>query len=408
MKHLKKALIVIGILWLAIIFYFTGYLIGHKNLVFEKNYSPKLVNLELKKPANIDFSLLGQAWQIISEKYVGTYSAKELVYGAVKGMVDALGDPYSSFIDTAENNQLLEDLSGTFEGIGAELSQKDGKIIVIAPLDGSPAQKAGLKAQDQILEINGHDTSTMTVDDAVKSIRGQKGTEVTLLINREGFSMPREYKITRDKIVIASVKWEMLASLGEAGGKGDIGYIKISQFGDDTSNLTKKAAEEIASKNPKAVILDLRDNPGGYLDSSVDVASLFVSSGSVIVKEQYKDGHKEELKTTLEPILKNYKVFVLINEGSASAAEITAGALQDIRGATLIGKKTFGKGTVQELENLDTSAVLKLTIAKWLTPNDRTIDKEGIKPDIEVNMTEDDQAQGRDPQLDKALELAGS
>lgn len=222
---------------------------------------------------------------------------------------------------------------------------------------------------------------------------------MTLLINREGFSAPREYKITRDTIVIASVKWEM---------KGDIGYIKISQFGDDTADLAKKAAQEIASKNPKAVILDLRDNPGGYLDSSVDVASLFVPSGSVIVKEQYKDGHKEELKATSEPILKDYKIFVLINEGSASAAEITAGALQDVRGATLIGKKTFGKGTVQELEDLDTSAVLKLTIAKWLTPNDRTIDKEGIKPDVEVNMTEVDQTQGRDPQLDKALELARS
>lgn len=398
MKTFKKISIIIGLLWVAIIFYFVGFLIGHKNLVFEQNYQPKMANLELKQPGSVDFSVLNQAWQTITEKYVGTYSPQKLVYGAVKGMVGALGDPYSSFLEPTENNQLRQDLSGQFEGIGAELSQKDGRIIIIAPLAETPAEKAGLKPQDKILEINGQDTANMTVDDAVSKIRGAAGTEVTLLVDRAGFTTPRKFKITREKITVASVKWEML---------GDIGYIKISQFGDDTSDLAQKAAKELVQKQPKAIILDLRNNPGGYLDSSVDVASLFVTPGSVVVKEQYKDGHKEELKTTFEPILQKYKVVVLVNEGSASAAEIVAGTLQDLRGATLVGQKTYGKGSVQELNNLDTLAVLRLTVAKWLTPKDRAIDKEGIKPDIEVKSTEQDQEQGQDPQLDKALEIIG-
>lgn len=406
MKTFKKIIIIIGILYLAVIFYFAGYLIGHKNFVFEKNYSPKLVNTELKKPQEIDFSVFWKAWEIVSQKYVGEFSPKKLVYGAVKGMVEALGDPYSSFMEPSENGRLLEELSGEFDGIGAELSIKDGKLTVIAPLDGSPAQKAGLKPQDQIMEINGSGTGGMTLAEAVTKIRGQAGTKVTLLVNRKDFSSPREFQIRREKIVIASVKWEMLALSGEAGGKGDVGYIKISQFGDDTSRLAQQAAEEIAQSNPRAIILDLRNNSGGYLDASIDVASLFVPSGSVVVKEEYKDGRKDELKTTLEDKLKNYKVLVLVNEGSASAAEIVAGALQDWRGAVLIGKKTYGKGTVQELEDLDAGAYLKITVARWLTPKDRVINSEGLKPDIEVELTLSDENQGRDPQLDKALEQA--
>ncbi|MCL5407510.1 MAG: S41 family peptidase [Patescibacteria group bacterium] len=398
MKNLKKILIIVGVLWIAIIFYFTGYLIGHKNLILGTNYKPTITNLELKKPESVDFGIFWKAWNTISDKYVGTYSAQKLVYGAIKGMTEALGDPYSNFLDQTENTALQQDLSGKFEGIGAELSKKDGKIIIIAPLGDSPAEKAGLKAQDQILGIDGKDISNLSLDEAVSKIRGAKGTEVTLLINRQGFQTPQEFKITRGLITVSSVKWEM---------KGEIGYIQITQFGSDTSELAKKAASELAQKKPKAIVLDLRNNPGGYLDSAVDVSSLFVPKGSVVVKEQYKDGHKDELKTTFEPILKDYKVIVLVNEGSASASEIVAGALQDLRGATLIGKKTFGKGSVQELQNLDTSAVLKLTIAKWLTPNDRTIDKEGIKPNIEVDRTETDQSQNLDPQLDKALEEAG-
>lgn len=397
MKVFKKILLIFGLIWLAIIFYFAGYLIGHKNFVFEKNYRPKLINTELKKPQEVDFSIFWQAWDIIGEKYIGTYSVKNLVYGAVKGMVDALGDPYSSFMEPSENRRLLEDLSGQLEGIGAELAIRDNKLMIIAPLDSSPAQKAGLKPQDQILEIDGEDSSVLNLEEAVLKIRGKAGTQIKLLISRKDFLEPREFTIVREKIAIHSVSWEL---------KGGVGYIKISQFGEDTADLAQKAARELAAQNPKAIILDLRNNSGGYLDASIDVASLFVPEGSVIVKEEYKDGRKEELKTTSSGILKNYKIIVLVNEGSASASEIVASALQDLRQATLVGQKTFGKGTVQELEDLGDNAYLRITIAKWLTPNDRLINKEGIKPDQEVTLSEEDESAGRDPQLDKALELA--
>jgi len=234
------------------------------------------------------------------------------------------------------------------------------------------------------------------LEEAIAKIRGRAGTEVTLLINRQGFSEPQEFKIKRAVIVIKSVRYEM---------KGNIAYIKISQFGDDTSTLAKQVADEIIQKNPHSIILDLRDNPGGYLDAAVDVASLFMNKG-VVVKEQYKDGRIENLQTTLEGKLAKYPVYVLVNGGSASASEIVAGALKDNRGAIIIGQKTFGKGSVQELETLKDKSALRLTVAKWLTPNGKTIDKEGISPNIAVDLSSDDQAAGRDPQLDRALEEA--
>jgi len=399
LRVFKIALKIIALSWLVVIFYFAGYLIGHKNLVFEKDYRPKLVNLELKKPREVDFGLFWKAWEIVEQKYVGEFLPQKLVYGAIKGMVEALDDPYSSFLAPEDNKRFLEDLSGGIEGIGAELAEEEGKIVVVAPLEESPAMRAGLKARDIILQVNDEDTSAMPLEQAIDKIRGPAGTEVKLLINRSDFTVPQEFKIRREKIVIASVKWEM---------RGNIGLIKITQFGEDTSELTQKAATEIAAKNPRAVILDLRNNPGGYLDSSIDVASLFVSEGQVIVKEQYKDGHIEELKTTLKPKLADEKIIVLINEGSASAAEIVAGALRDLRGAILIGKATFGKGTVQELADLDSASFLRITVAKWLTPQGKVIDQEGIKPEIEVDRTEADIAAGRDPQLDKALDLGNN
>ena len=396
MKTFTKIAKIVGLLWIAVVFYFFGYLVGHKNIVFEKNYKPVIANTQLGQPKSVDFSIFWDAWNSVTDKFVGNIDTQKMVYGAIKGMVESLNDPYSQFLEPGQQKNLLEDLSGQIQGIGAELTVKDGKLVIVAPLADSPAQKAGLRPQDEILQIDGQDTSEMTLDQAISKIRGQKGTEVTLQINRQGFTQPQDFKIKRQIIVIKSVNYEM---------KGNIGYIKISQFGDDTSNLAKQAAEDLAKQNPKAIILDLRDNPGGYLDSSVDVASLFMDKG-VVVKEEYKDGRIEELKTTLEGILAKYKVIVLVNEGSASASEIVAGALRDSRGATIIGKKTFGKGSVQELNNLKNDASLRLTVAKWLTPKGLTIDKEGISPDIEVSLSDEDRSAGRDPQLDRALEEA--
>ncbi len=397
MKIARKLTKTLGVIIIALVFYFLGFLVGHGNLAFEKNFKPTVLNTSLGQPKDVDFSTFWDAWKLVTEKYVGQYSVQAMIHGAIEGMINSLGDPYSAFMEPGANKAFLEDLSGEIQGIGAEITIKEDKLLIVAPLDGSPAKNAGLKPQDEIVEIDGQRTIGMSLDEAISKIRGKSGTEVTLLINRSGFKTPQEFKIKRAVIVIKSVSWEM---------KGNIGYIKITQFGDDTSALAKQAADDIASKNPKAVILDLRDDPGGYLDAAVDVASLFMNKG-VVVKEQYKDGRIEELQTTLEGKLAKYPIFVLINEGSASASEIVAGALRDSRGAVIIGKKSFGKGSVQELENLKDNSALRLTIAKWLTPKGKTIDKEGISPDIEVNLTSDDQAAGRDPQLDRALEEAG-
>lgn len=389
---------IIGAIIIAAFIFIFGYLIGHQNLVFEKTLKPRVTNRELFKPRTVDFSIFWQAWDKIVEKYDGQPDYQKMVYGAVKGMVDALGDPYSSFMEPGQTKTFLEDLSGEISGIGAQLDLKDGKLLIVAPLAGTPAEKDGIKPQDQILKIDDQLTEGMSLEEAIDKIRGKAGTEVKLTIIRNGWAEPRDFTIKREKITVKSVKWEMKPE--------NIAYISISQFGDDTTVLMKQAAKEIAAKNPKAIILDLRSNPGGYLESAVDVTSLFVPKGSVVVKEQDNTGKIIEEKTTMDPILEKYKVIVLVDGGSASSSEITAGALQDLRGAALIGEQTFGKGSVQDLAELQGGATLRLTIAKWLTPNNRAINKVGIEPNIKVGFTQEDADANRDPQLEKALEEA--
>lgn len=388
---------IVGLVFFALFFYFSGYLIGHRNLVFEANYRPKVVNKELVRPREVDFSIFWKAWELVQEKYVGEFDPQKMIYGAVQGMVSSLGDPFSSFMEPSQTKSFFEDLAGEIEGIGAEISLKENILTIISPLSDSPAQKAGLKPNDKILKINNESTENMALDTAISKIRGKANTEVTLSVIREGWSEAKEIVIKRQKIKIKSVEWEIKAD--------NVAYIKISQFGDDTVELMKSAAKEIEQKKAKAIVLDLRNNPGGYLDAAVDITSLFIDKG-VVVKEKFKDGHIENHETSLEPILKNYKTIVLTNGGSASASEILAGALQDNGRATLVGEKTFGKGSVQTLENLPNGAVLRITIAKWLTPKDRAIDGKGIEPDHKIELTEEDQKNNRDPQLDKAMELA--
>lgn len=394
MEQKKIYRIIISVL-IGVGIYFFGYVTGHENLKFEKNLKPAIVNRELYKPREVDFSFFWDIWNQVTSKYVGTVDTQKMVEGAIKGMVDAIGDPYTVFMNAEESKNYTEGLSGQFSGIGAQLDQKDGQIIVVAPLAGTPAEKADLKPKDIILKIDNVSTDKMSVDEAIGKIRGPEGTKVNLSILREGWSEPRDFTIERAKITVKSVNWEMK--------EDNIAYISINQFGDDTTELMKQAANEIKGKNPKAIILDLRSNPGGYLQSAVDVSSLFVKKDSVVVKEQYKDNRIDEQKTTLDPILGGIKVFILTNGGTASAAEITAGALRDLNGSILIGEKTFGKGVVQDLEEVRDGATLKVTIAKWLTPNGQTIDKEGLKPDIEIGLNEEDAKAGRDPQLDRAL-----
>jgi carboxyl-terminal processing protease len=344
----------------------------------------------------VDFNLFWEVWSLVQKNYVHQpVTDTKLFYGALSGLVFALDDPYSVFFDPEMAEKFQQELEGTFSGIGAELGIKERQLTIIAPLPDTPAARAGLKAGDKILLIDGKETTEMALDYAVSLIRGQEGTEVTLTIWREGWERPQDFKITRGKIEIASVKWEM---------KGDIAYIEINHFNEDTSGRFNQAVNELITKNPKGLVLDLRNNPGGFLSTAVEVAGEWIEK-NVVVIEQRDDGEKNEEKSDGLARLQGLKTVVLINEGSASASEIVAGALQDYGKATLVGKKTFGKGSVQNLEPLSDGSAVKITVAEWLTPKGRHIDKEGITPDVEVDLTEDDYNANRDPQLDKAIEI---
>lgn len=345
---------------------------------------------------DVDFNLFWEVWSLVQKNYVHQPVADtKLFYGALSGLVSALDDPYSVFFDPETAEKFQQELEGTFSGIGAELGIKEKQLTIIAPLPDTPAARAGLKAGDKIFAIDGKETTEMALDYAVSLIRGPEGTLVTLTIWREGFERPQDFKITRGKIEIASVKWEM---------RGDIAYIEINHFNEDTSGRFNQAVNELITKNPKGLILDLRNNPGGFLSTAVEIAGEWIEK-NVVVIEQRDDGEKNEEKSDGLARLQGLKTVVLVNEGSASASEIVAGALQDYEKATLVGKKTFGKGSVQNLEPLSDGSAVKITVAEWLTPKGRHIDKEGIMPDVEVDLTEDDYSANRDPQLDKAIEI---
>ena len=352
----------------------------------------------------IDLTKFWQVNDILHQKFDGNIDAQKQTQGAIAGMVASLGDPYTTYLSEQANKDLANQLSGKLSGIGVEIGLKNNHLTVIAPIDGTPAAKAGLRSGDIIAAVDGQDTSSMTVDEAVSKIRGNKDTKVKLTIVRPGESA-KEVEITRDNITVPSVSSEIKP--------GAVGYIKIRTFGNDTVTAVEAAASNFASSGVKAVIIDVRDDPGGYLDGAVNVSSQFMSSGKV-VEERSRTGENKILSAIAGGKLTNVPVVVLINGGSASASEIMAGALHDNGRATLVGEKSFGKGSVQEVVCLSGFSFssdckgdsLKVTIAHWYTPKGINISKEGIKPDVEVKLSTDDYNAGRDPQLDKALEVA--
>jgi carboxyl-terminal processing protease len=348
----------------------------------------------------IDFSLFWKVWDLLKSDYVDSakLDSRTLFYGAIKGMMAATGDPYTTFFDPQENTDFNQQISGNFEGIGAELGVKNDILTVIAPLDGTPAAKAGLKAGDEIIKINGKDASSMTVDEAVGSIRGPKGTSVVLTIYRSGDQNTQDITVQRDIITVKSVNlsWK----------DNNIADIKISEFGDDTTQGFSDAISQVVAKKANGLIIDLRNNPGGYLQSAIDIASKMLPANKVVVIEQGSDGKQQKMYTNGGDIASNMETVMLINEGSASASEILSGALKDNRtNVTLIGQKSFGKGSVQQLINLDQGTAAKITVAHWLTPNGDQINKIGITPDQQVDYTNDDFNNGRDPQLDAAMKF---
>ncbi len=347
--------------------------------------------------AQLDPSLYWQVWDALQTDYLNKSQVTDsaLFYGSLKGMAEATGDPYTVFMDPSEAEQFVSDLNGTFEGIGAEVGIRNDIITIIAPLDGTPAQKAGLMAGDQIYAIDGQSTAGMSVDEAVKLIRGDKGTSVTLSIVR-GQEKPKDYTITRDVIVVKSLTTEMRAD--------GILVIRISGFNNDTEDLFNQAVNLALTKNAKSIILDLRNNPGGYLDTAVAMASEWIPAGPVVA-EQLSGNRRNEYPANGRARLEDFPTVVLINGGSASAAEILAGALRDYKKATLVGETTFGKGTVQSLDDFSDGSALKVTVASWLTPAGDYINDKGIKPDVAVNLTADDVNKNLDPQLDEAVKI---
>lgn len=360
----------------------------------------KIINEDVGKPQDLDFSLFWDAWRLIEQKYSADTDKEKMFYGAISGMVNSLDDPYTVFMDPSETKKFDEDLNGVFEGIGAEIGIKKNIITIIAPLPDSPAEKSGLKAGDKVLKIDDTITVDLPLYEAVSLIRGPKGTTVVLTIIRDNEAESREIKIVRNTIVVKSVELEFKNT-----DSGTIAILKISRFGEDTFSDIKIFANEILKQGAKGIVLDLRNNPGGLLDSAVDTAGIFLPKNKIVTMEKFSNDSKKDYLTDGNNELGGFPAVVLANEGSASAAEILAGALKDNRQIKIVGKKTFGKGSVQEVEPLKDNSTLKITIAEWLTPSGKNINKEGIAPDVEVELSTQDFEEGKDPQLDEAIKI---
>jgi len=362
-------------------------------------------NKDLGQPASIDFGLFWTALNKLEEKFVDQEKLQDkrnLVYGAIEGMVNSLGDPYTAFLKPEESKKFEEQINGSFGGVGIEIGIRKNLLTVIAPIKDTPAFKAGILAGDIIIKINDKDASGLTTDEAVTQIRGKKGTSVKLTIQRNGDKDPREFNLTREEIKIPTIDWKLL--------ENNVAHIQLFTFNRNIDADFAKVAKEILASKAEKIILDLRNNPGGILDSAVNIAGWFLDPNQTVVSEKFADKTETILKTSNNGQLKKYPLVIIINKGSASASEILAGALRDNRGVKIVGETSFGKGSVQELVELFTGnkkSTLKITIAKWFTPNGISISDNGIKPDYEIKKdteeTEEDPL--KDPQLEKALEI---
>ena len=344
----------------------------------------------------LDYSALNEVYNVLQSKYDGQLDKNALIDGAAKGLVAGAGDIYTEYMTAEEYNNLEVELSGEFYGIGVEIGLNgDGQLSIISTLDDSPAREAGLMGGDLIYTINGEDATGWTTSYAASQIKGDLGTKVKISVIRDGEE--KEFEIERAKIENPSVTWEI--------DDDGIGYMRISTFGEDTAQLAQWAADEFVSEGVRGIVLDLRSNTGGYVDAAQAVASLWLNKGETITQERTNNRTVATIKATGNNVLKDIPTVVLIDGATASASEITAGALRDNAGAELIGYQSYGKGVVQEVVNLSNGDVLKVTIAKWYTPNGDNIDGEGLKPDEEVEMTAEQYNSGDDTQLERAKEI---
>src|SRR3989344_7252991 len=333
-----------------------------------------------------------------------------MVYGAIDGMVDAVGDPYTVFFEPSTNKKFQEEISGAFGGVGMELGLKNNIITVIAPIKDTPAARAGIKAGEWIMKIDAKSTAGMLLEEAVTLIRGRPGTRVTLTIAPPDNGDTRDITLTREIIKVPAVDWKMLES-PPTGGAQNIAYVQIYGFTQNVEADFKKASEEILESDPDSLIIDLRNNPGGLLDSAINLAGYFVDSGKLVVSEVFGNGAKNDFTSDGQSQLKKYPAVILVNNGSASASEILAGALHDNNRTRIVGEKTFGKGSVPELENLSNGASLKITVARWFTPAGVNISESGITPDVKVELSDKEKEEltigdpAKDPQLQKAVDI---
>lgn len=391
---LKRGAIAAGSVVVLVGIFGLGIAVGNGHISFST-----LSNQNTNLPTKLDYSSVTQVYNSLRDNYDGKLDQTKLLDGMKAGLVQATGDPYTEYFSAKDAKDFNDQLSGTFSGIGAELGQNSqGNLIVVSPIDGTPASIAGLKAQDVIANINGTPTAGMSIDTAVSKIRGPKGTKVTLKLVRDK-TQSLDLTITRDNIKVPSVKSKVL--------DGNIGYIQISEFSDDTSDLAQKAAQDLKDKNVKGVVLDLRGNPGGLLNAAVAVSSLWLPQGQTILQEKRGNAIVSTETATGNDILHGIPTAVLIDQGSASASEITAGALHDNGVATLFGAKSYGKGSVQQVVQLPSGTEMKVTIARWYRPNGQNIDKTGITPDHTVSISADDLKAGNDPQKAAATQFIG-
>jgi len=395
--------------------FFLGVYIGHENRPAVEKIAG-LVNKDIPAAlpgTPVDFAPFWKAWGTIDEKFVSAESrtatssatsdpekeAQKRVWGAIEGLVGSLEDPYSVFLPPVDAKIFEENIQGNFGGVGMEIGIRDDVLTVIAPLKDTPAEKAGLRAGDSVLEIDNTATAGMSVDEAVTLIRGEVGTSVALTIAREGTKEPFEVTVTRAVISIPTIDTESR--------KDGIFVIRLYNFSAVSPTLFREALREFVLSGDQKIILDLRGNPGGYLEAAVDMASWFLPAGKIIATEDF-GGDKDPIvyrSKGYDIFNENLNMAVLVNKGSASASEILAGALAEHGKAVLVGETTFGKGSVQELIKITPDSSLKLTIAHWLTPNGNWISKGGITPAYEVAFTEKDREEGKDPQLEKAVSV---
>lgn len=387
------------LIFTAVVFAFGIWVGQNVVLPFNTNQplSIRLLNSQTPGELQVDFAPFWDVWSRITSDYLerNKINPQKLLYGAISGMVKSVGDPYTVFLDPDQNKEFKLSLAGSYQGVGIEIGVRDGKLVVVAPIEGTPADKAGVRAGDFILGIDGEDTFDMSIQDAVRKIRGEKGKKVKLILQRD--SKIFDMELVRDQIVLKSIEFKDLG--------GGIAHLRIIRFGDNTVNEWNEQVGKIISGGYKKIILDIRNNPGGRLDQAITIAGDFVPAGSSILLEENASGKKTPFKSESQPRLNNLEVIVLINKGSASASEIVAGALRDLKGIKILGESSFGKGTVQRVDDLPDGSGLHITSAKWLTPNGIWVHDKGLKPDIEIKLTEEDIKNNKDPYLDKALEI---